>query len=482
MANFQKYKKILEQDWYIQGFPATPLYLNLTGYSGFITSKSFPYKYTHFLIHYKRGYAEYNYDQEDFRKLWLKLKPKIFNNSEYLKNQKKLYLKKLKQYQVIYDQIDRLNFKKITDKKLLFYLNNCAWGQIYAGVISHQIIEPAGLEIEKEFKNNLLKKIGPVKNFNQIYSQLTAPTKASWVSKEEAELRKATKKQLGMHLRKYFWIRNSYDKAQSFTLEQLEKRWLKVKKEKVAAYNTRQIKLRKQKNIARYGLDKIIQKQINIIDFLSQWQDERKAYIFKGISYLDVILSEVSERVKIDKKLLYYLSTNEVLNINNFKALKTLKRELIKREKGCYFWISGMKHEDIITGAEYQKIAKAKNKIEQEKSSLEDSLHGSTANTGTAMGKVVICKNISHITKVQKGDVLVASMTRPEYMPAIKKAAAIVTDEGGITCHAAIVARELDIPCIIGTKNATKVLKDGMLVEVKANHGLVKIIQQKYVS
>jgi pyruvate, water dikinase len=61
----------------------------------------------------------------------------------------------------------------------------------------------------------------------------------------------------------------------------------------------------------------------------------------------------------------------------------------------------------------------------------------------------------------------------------MKKACAIVTDEGGITSHAAIVSRELGIPCIIGTKIATKILKDGMFVEVNANHGLIKILGDK---
>ena len=62
------------------------------------------------------------------------------------------------------------------------------------------------------------------------------------------------------------------------------------------------------------------------------------------------------------------------------------------------------------------------------------------------------------------------------FIGAMEKAAAFVTDEGGITCHAAIIAREMKKPCIIGTKNATKVLKDGDIVEVDANTGIVKII------
>ena len=69
-------------------------------------------------------------------------------------------------------------------------------------------------------------------------------------------------------------------------------------------------------------------------------------------------------------------------------------------------------------------------------------------------------------------------MIKPDYLSAMKKAVAFVTDEGGITCHAAIVARELNRPCIIGTKIATKVLKDGDEVEVDADKGVVKILKR----
>ena len=67
-------------------------------------------------------------------------------------------------------------------------------------------------------------------------------------------------------------------------------------------------------------------------------------------------------------------------------------------------------------------------------------------------------------------------MTTPDYVLVMKKVAAIVTDEGGVTCHAAIVSREFNIPCIVGTSNATKVFNDGDLVEVDANTGIAKIV------
>ena len=69
-------------------------------------------------------------------------------------------------------------------------------------------------------------------------------------------------------------------------------------------------------------------------------------------------------------------------------------------------------------------------------------------------------------------------MTRPEFVPLMKKAGGIITNEGGITSHAAIISRELGIPCIIGTKIATKVLHDGDLVEVDADNGVVRILER----
>jgi phosphohistidine swiveling domain-containing protein len=97
---------------------------------------------------------------------------------------------------------------------------------------------------------------------------------------------------------------------------------------------------------------------------------------------------------------------------------------------------------------------------------------------GHAKAKVLIVLNEKDFSKFIPGSVLVTSMTRPEFVPLMKKAAAIVTDEGGVTCHAAIVSRELNIPCIIGTKNATRILKDGDMVEVDAEKGVVRILEK----
>ncbi len=100
-------------------------------------------------------------------------------------------------------------------------------------------------------------------------------------------------------------------------------------------------------------------------------------------------------------------------------------------------------------------------------------LSGESASPGQGRGPVRIIQSAKEISRVKKGDVLVTPMTTPDFVPAMKKAAAIVTDQGGQTSHAAIVSRELSVPCVVGTQKATKVLKEGEIVLVDGSRGLV---------
>ena len=108
----------------------------------------------------------------------------------------------------------------------------------------------------------------------------------------------------------------------------------------------------------------------------------------------------------------------------------------------------------------------------------EGSVKGTTGYGGKATGTVKVITDPSNASHFERGDVLVTGSTRPEYLPIMEKAAAFVTDAGGILSHAAITAREMKKPCVIGTKVATKVFKDGDFVEVDADTGIVRILEQ----
>jgi phosphohistidine swiveling domain-containing protein len=107
-------------------------------------------------------------------------------------------------------------------------------------------------------------------------------------------------------------------------------------------------------------------------------------------------------------------------------------------------------------------------------SKTESLVKGMTGSPGKAEGKVQIVEVDNTKIDFPDGSVLVCAVTTPNYVPLMQKAAAIVTDQGGILSHAAIVARELKVPCIVGTSNATKVLKNGQLVSVNADSGSVR--------
>ena len=124
---------------------------------------------------------------------------------------------------------------------------------------------------------------------------------------------------------------------------------------------------------------------------------------------------------------------------------------------------SGTEPETTTTGAEGAAAAPAGNVL----------LHGLGGAPGSGSGAVRILTTLADAGKLATGDVLVTHMTSPDWVPLMRRAAAIVTDSGGMTCHAAIVSRELGIPCVVGTGEATRKLRDGELVTVDATHGLV---------
>lgn len=185
-----------------------------------------------------------------------------------------------------------------------------------------------------------------------------------------------------------------------------------------------------------------------------------------------ILLNKFAKQAGLEKNILDKMLISEFR-----KFLKTgeLPSDLSKRSKFflAKHYHSGMK---IIKKTEAKEVLK---KLETIIPTNTKEIKGQVAYRGHIRGRVKIIRLISEANALKKGEVLVTSMTDPRYLPIMKRAAAIVTDEGGITCHAAIVVRELKKPCVIGTKLATSILKDGDLVEVDAQKGLVKIISKK---
>ncbi|MFA5396313.1 MAG: phosphoenolpyruvate synthase [Methanogenium sp.] len=100
-------------------------------------------------------------------------------------------------------------------------------------------------------------------------------------------------------------------------------------------------------------------------------------------------------------------------------------------------------------------------------------LQGQGASPGIATGRVVIVDEVSDLGRIQDGDIMVTTITNPDMVPVMRRVSAIITDEGGMTCHAAVVSRELGTPAIVGTKNATRVLKEGDIITIDGKKGII---------
>ncbi|MFA5050583.1 MAG: PEP-utilizing enzyme [Patescibacteria group bacterium] len=216
----------------------------------------------------------------------------------------------------------------------------------------------------------------------------------------------------------------------------------------------------------KYAIDKITKKLFKDLANLSFYRTEMLSFIENSEYLMRFFFSEVGKRLSVDYTDLTNLTSDELIASLKIGKLLISTPELKKRNNNYFIRL----HKGKI------KIFIPKNKIV--KDSLIRIIKGVSASAGYVKGRVRIIRNAAEISKMKKGEILVTFMTTPDFMGAISKTKAIITNDGGLTCHAAIIAREMGKPCIIGTKIATKVLKDGDLIEVDATHGKVIIIKR----
>jgi phosphohistidine swiveling domain-containing protein len=191
------------------------------------------------------------------------------------------------------------------------------------------------------------------------------------------------------------------------------------------------------------------------------------------------VQDELSKRFELTTLEFKYLLSEEITSKDFFQSLNKKELRSIIEERMNHFIITyNCESRTFFQGDKAEEEFSKYKFSEDTHLVMSKEISGVTANMGHSVGEVKVINNSDEIGKINSGDVLISVATSPSIITAMKKASAIVTDEGGLTCHAAIVSRELNVPCIVGTKVATKVLKDGDLVEVDANHGMVKILKK----
>ncbi len=356
------------------------------------------------------------------------------------------------------------------------------------GLVEKELVD-AGITLSPEEKNEMLlhpklmafqrehldlirvaKLIKATPNSSSTFLYIANPSNL-----HRLELYPEIEKALSEHQKAYFWIRNSWfatSVVSIFDFVEILKQILFSSHDLDGEYKElinyeESIKEKKKRIADKYNMSVWLRQMFDFFGFLAYWRDERKMEMQKMNYYLELLGREIGKRSGLDW---HEIKVCDPLLITGIPVGKDLLEKCKKlfNEQFILTWDG----EKVVHLAADDASAVEKT-IEQIIESEVTEIRGMIACPGKVRGEVVVINQETEFHKMKEGAVLVANMTRPEYVSIMKKAIAIVTDEGGITSHAAVVSRELKIPCIIGTQVATKKLKDGDKVFVNADHGVV---------
>jgi phosphoenolpyruvate synthase/pyruvate phosphate dikinase len=468
----QLLKYIAETNWYRQGGYLLPYYVVHPYYQAFQIFDGFTYCKGAINYGYFDKDKEHKVAQLHFKK---QLKNKIYFNDKIIKPWRKIARQ---QSSFIKQNNDKLNSLNDIEFLKLHKEFNSIRAKIWTNHLIIEAFDPCGKSILDKYLDKSNLKIS-----TEDLEILTSPIRLTFMQEEELDRLKLVlgyinkidiTKSLKQHVKKYYWVKNSWGDVRV-----LDEEYFLQHIRKDAKQNNKKIK-QKIKELDNYHLNitnniKSLHKKYNLtreakncfllFSQMSDWRDERKGYSMDANYMADLFAYELSCRTKVPYKYLMLMASSEVKSMDQVKKLKS---ELIKRskasitylDKGKPVWETG-KNAELLRQALDQQLTRS------------DQMSGTIACRGKIKGRAKIILTRAEFSKFKTGDILITQMTRPEFIPLIKKSAAIITDEGGITCHAAIISRELSIPCIIGAQVATTVLKDGDKIEVDANKGVV---------
>lgn len=291
--------------------------------------------------------------------------------------------------------------------------------------------------------------------------------------------------QLEDHRKKYEWLTYAYSGplmsieyllkviAEDFTKKQ------SVEEQYEEAINRhKEIATEKKFATEELQLDEHMLYLFRVSSELMYMKDWRKGVYQKSYVVMDKVITEIARRMNLTLDECKYIIIDEIKDALLNNNLESVRSKAKSRTDLCCYEVTENKME-IWEGEECKiKISEIVSDVPKKEDEKDTIIRGLIAYKGHVTGPAKIILVESDMVKLVEGDVLVSSATNPDLILAMKKASAFVTDMGGITSHAAIVAREMKKPCIVGTGKATRLIRDGDIVEVNANDGIVSIIKR----
>lgn len=495
-----KPKYLFDKDeWLLaENIPDMDIYFSRIFFSSFVNASSFPFikKYKKVLGLFKKFHLDFYFGKKDSHDVAESIMKALIERPEFGSDINKnivIWSNKLSEFA---KSTAKLPLKEFSNKQLwdLYNKQDTIHTKLYTYGWLPVSVDMFHNNFTNKLKSYLYSVCDSKAEAEQAFVILTTPSKKTILAEEREqflEIYEKYKKQLNNkvvapelykklvkhaenwgHLG-YIYAGNVKPFEPEYYLKELrELVQTKVNGKKLLAIEAKQLKIAKQQQV------KLIKKlKISLLykrlfetakDFSLTKLSRRHAQLLDLYLMHTTLLSEIAKRLKLTRYQVQSMVKEEVkLALVNGKYNK---KKIAERLKHCAMY-DEKGFEKIFLGSMEKKIRGTVNDFVDK---TVNEFSGQTAQPGFASGAVKIIIRAKDMAKMNKGDILVSIATDPDMVPAMKKAAAIITEQGGITAHAAIVSRELGTPCIIGTKVATKVLKDGDIVEVDANNGIVR--------
>jgi phosphohistidine swiveling domain-containing protein len=376
-----------------------------------------------------------------------------------------------------------------TNKELLRYFQEFGEHRLK---LAYSLYPPLIIEqiLENEIKNELIHKLKENHKealFEKYWATINTKTQLNDADKEEIELlkiavevqekggiyNKQIDNKLQKHAEEFCWL-----PYYGFNLPIWGKEHFRQELEKIENPDKKLIDKEKKYKDQNELVQRIkeefketpLKELVEIVQIFLHLRSYRTEVMRKTQYYVRPLLEEMAKRIGIEFNN-FLLLTPEEIRVFFEKGVQPAMNEV--KERGMHhaiIMVSGS-IEIISNQGELESLRKMLVAEEERKLTLK----GTGVFPGKVRGTVKVIANIREAQKVRNGDILVTSMTTPEMHRIIERVAGIITDEGGLTCHAAMVSRELHIPCVIGTGTATQTLRDGNIVILDSEKGIIEV-------
>ncbi|MHB8830733.1 MAG: PEP-utilizing enzyme [Patescibacteria group bacterium] len=411
------------------------------------------------------------------------------------------------------ENVYQRDLTKLTGQELIDLLNT--FGEMQAKEYTYgtalPVLDYLGFSFVEGNLNQILKAKVPEQDFTKYFSLFTEPAYPSFARDQETDLLKLMAKYYGKagwiddmksktldeiktlhpdfyadlekHTVKHAWVYYVYmgpafteQNFLGFVKEYLHQNVNPTDKLNQMEARYQEIKKSKDEFMAKVELDDFQRAILNLAGKFVWAKPRRKDYQTKSYYHIEKLMREIAKRLSISLEqarsapwdmLKESLVDGKPIDINILNDIRKF-HIVLGNDDGSVSLLRGQEAED------YSAKQIIRESTDLDTQGLKE-IKGVCACPGKVKGIVRIINVPEDMSKMEEGNILVSTATTPSIVPAMKQAAAIITDEGGLTCHASIISRELLIPCIVGMKIATKVLKDGDMVEVDAEKGLVTI-------